>query len=386
MPVNNQENETTQCCAACGKADKDLKQCSACKIVVYCDRSCQLAHRKDHKAECKRIEKALKAVATMPKANSLGLLSDIKKFGLPMTDKNVKAFWDTFLAKEAKIYRLARLVNAGGVDAIGDIILPRLKGYAGGLGFETGPVYDADGKPFGLDHPIAEFCLHGSGVKENMNAILSLEMAVPTHLNHRWKFTFFKPRLPSIPFVSPGLNQTAAYKLSEEPSTYDALTGSILPGNASDTRPIRFQIVPDDDIDKIGILLFVRGYGDRDHLNGKMYSEEQWAEISYHLLDSILGEWDVEMHVGLIHIEPFGSEIFKLHQGGRALELLADEFDHWLAEKLQPHIRVLESQGHIKVEPTIGVNASAIGPKNFTGYVKPMLWKDLAFCNAGKKG
>jgi hypothetical protein len=45
---------------------------------------------------------------------------------------------------------------------------------------------------------------------------------------------------------------------------------------------------------------------------------------------------------------------------------------------------VLESQGHIKVKPTIGKIASDIGPKNFTGYVKPMLWKDLAFCKAGK--
>ena len=379
MPINNQENEMTQCCAACGKADKGLKQCSGCKTVVYCDRSCQLAHRKDHKAECKRIEKALKAVATMPKTNS-GLLSDIKKYGLPMTAKDVKAFWDNFLAKEAEIYRLARLANGGGIDAIGDIILPKMTGG----GFETGPVYDANGKPL-LDDPITEFCLHGAGLKQNMNAILSLEMGAPTNLNHRWKFTFFKPRLPSIPFVSPGLKENGAYHLSQEPSTYDALTGGILLGNASATRPIRYRIVPDsEDIDKLGIVLFVRGYGDRDHLNGKMYNKEKWAEICYHLLDSILGEWDVEMHVSLIHIEPFDSHLFKLHQGGQALELLADEFDHWLAEKLQPHIKVLESQGHIKVEPTNGETASPIGPKNFTGYVKPMLWKDLAFCKAGK--
>jgi hypothetical protein len=299
-----------------------------------------------------------------------------------MPAKNVKAFWDNFLAKEAEIYRLARLANGGGVDAIGDIILPRMKG---GLGFETGPVYDANGKPW-WSSPITEFCIHGDGLKESMNAVLSLEMGAPTHLNHRWKFTFFKPRLPSIPFVSPGLKQeNGIYHLSQEPRTYDALTGGILKGNASATRPIRYQIVPDDeDIDKLGILLFVRGYGDRDHLNGKMYNKEQWQEICYHLLDSILGEWDVEMHVGLIHIVPFDSYLFKFHQGGRALELLADEFDHWLAEKLQPHIRVLESQGHIKVKPTIGKIASDIGPKNFTGYVKPMLWKDLAFCKAGK--
>ena len=214
MPINNQENEMTQCCAACGKADKGLKQCSGCKTVVYCDRSCQLAHRKDHKAECKRIEKALKAVATMPKTNS-GLLSDIKKYGLPMTAKDVKAFWDNFLAKEAEIYRLARLANGGGIDAIGDIILPKMTGG----GFETGPVYDANGKPR-WSSPITEFCIHGDGLKDNMNAVLSLEMGAPTHLNHRWKFTFFKPRLPHIPFVSPGLKaEDGVYHLSAEPSS-----------------------------------------------------------------------------------------------------------------------------------------------------------------------
>ena len=47
-------------CANCGKAeDKDtnnaeLKACTACNLVKYCNRECQIAHRLQHKKECKK--------------------------------------------------------------------------------------------------------------------------------------------------------------------------------------------------------------------------------------------------------------------------------------------------------------------------------------------
>ena len=44
-------------CANCGKAESDdinLKRCTACKMVKYCSRDCQVAHRPKHKKECKR--------------------------------------------------------------------------------------------------------------------------------------------------------------------------------------------------------------------------------------------------------------------------------------------------------------------------------------------
>ena len=53
--TNDGEFDTTKC-AACGKGANDdvkLKQCSACKLVVYCDVTCQKAHRKEHKEDCK---------------------------------------------------------------------------------------------------------------------------------------------------------------------------------------------------------------------------------------------------------------------------------------------------------------------------------------------
>ena len=44
-------------CANCGKGEEsagDLKSCTACKMVKYCNRDCQIAHRKQHKKECKK--------------------------------------------------------------------------------------------------------------------------------------------------------------------------------------------------------------------------------------------------------------------------------------------------------------------------------------------
>ena len=43
---------STRVCAACGKTDGKVTPCS-CGLVRYCDQQCQLAHRKDHKKECK---------------------------------------------------------------------------------------------------------------------------------------------------------------------------------------------------------------------------------------------------------------------------------------------------------------------------------------------
>ena len=44
-------------CANCGKTEEEgnaLKACVACKMVKYCNRECQIAHRPQHKRECKK--------------------------------------------------------------------------------------------------------------------------------------------------------------------------------------------------------------------------------------------------------------------------------------------------------------------------------------------
>ena len=54
---NIDDNDITAC-ANCGKGEEknsgDLKACTACKMVKYCDRDCQVAHRPQHKKACKK--------------------------------------------------------------------------------------------------------------------------------------------------------------------------------------------------------------------------------------------------------------------------------------------------------------------------------------------
>jgi len=68
MPTNTQdmsntsENINISTCANCGKgeeADINLKSCNACMMVKYCSRDCQIAHRPQHKNECKKKAKEL---------------------------------------------------------------------------------------------------------------------------------------------------------------------------------------------------------------------------------------------------------------------------------------------------------------------------------------
>ena len=50
----NTNANTITTCAACGKEGNDLKACTACHMVKYCNRECQIAHRKQHKKACKK--------------------------------------------------------------------------------------------------------------------------------------------------------------------------------------------------------------------------------------------------------------------------------------------------------------------------------------------
>ena len=55
--ANNHNNEASDICANCGKGEESsngLKACTACKLVKYCNRDCQIAHRPQHKKACKK--------------------------------------------------------------------------------------------------------------------------------------------------------------------------------------------------------------------------------------------------------------------------------------------------------------------------------------------
>ena len=51
------EDNEVSVCANCGKGEEEsdkLKACTACTMVKYCNRECQIAHRKQHKKECRK--------------------------------------------------------------------------------------------------------------------------------------------------------------------------------------------------------------------------------------------------------------------------------------------------------------------------------------------
>jgi len=59
---HNNNDDVPDACANCGKGEEgsvSLKACTACKSVKYCNRDCQIAHRPQHKKECKKRAKEL---------------------------------------------------------------------------------------------------------------------------------------------------------------------------------------------------------------------------------------------------------------------------------------------------------------------------------------
>lgn len=49
--------EQSKVCAACGQVADSIKLCTGCRLVHYCGRECQLAHRKSHKKLCSEEQK-----------------------------------------------------------------------------------------------------------------------------------------------------------------------------------------------------------------------------------------------------------------------------------------------------------------------------------------
>ena len=55
--MSNTSENNVSACANCGKGEEagiNLKTCTACKLVKYCSRECQIAHRPQHKKACRK--------------------------------------------------------------------------------------------------------------------------------------------------------------------------------------------------------------------------------------------------------------------------------------------------------------------------------------------
>ena len=54
MNNNTSSSSIPSKCAACGKGGDNLKVCTSCEQVSYCNAKCRKAHRSKHKKECKQ--------------------------------------------------------------------------------------------------------------------------------------------------------------------------------------------------------------------------------------------------------------------------------------------------------------------------------------------
>ena len=52
--ISNTNSSSMSKCAACGKGGDNLKVCSSCERVSYCNAKCRNAHRSKHKKECRQ--------------------------------------------------------------------------------------------------------------------------------------------------------------------------------------------------------------------------------------------------------------------------------------------------------------------------------------------
>eukprot|EP00562_Extubocellulus_spinifer_P018038 CAMPEP_0178594274 /NCGR_PEP_ID=MMETSP0697-20121206/30411_1 /TAXON_ID=265572 /ORGANISM="Extubocellulus spinifer, Strain CCMP396" /LENGTH=96 /DNA_ID=CAMNT_0020231543 /DNA_START=50 /DNA_END=336 /DNA_ORIENTATION=- len=66
--TDDEDSKPAQTCASCGTKGQDLKRCTACKSVHYCNRECQKSHRRAHKVECKKREKQLRLGVALKRA------------------------------------------------------------------------------------------------------------------------------------------------------------------------------------------------------------------------------------------------------------------------------------------------------------------------------
>ena len=77
MSEDNEEVDTTSCCASCGVAEIDdieLTDCTDCNLVKYCSVNCQRDHRSHHEEECKKRAADLrdKLLFKRPEGSHLG--------------------------------------------------------------------------------------------------------------------------------------------------------------------------------------------------------------------------------------------------------------------------------------------------------------------------
>jgi len=183
-------------------------------------------------------------------------------------------FWNWFINNSEKIYNFEK-----NQEKIFDEIANELDKLNLDLTFEIGPV----------ENNKRDFVISAGGIKSAFPAVEKLYDTRP-NLNN-WNIIKFRPR-----------------RMLDNSITYQNLT--IKP------EDIRYLFIKDDNPKKIGILLFIKGY--------KPSESSPYIQIGYLFLDQIIGEYDVETHVGTIDFMDFDSNHF---QQSKPITQMANEFD-----------------------------------------------------------
>jgi hypothetical protein len=161
-------------------------------------------------------------------------------------------FWIWFIAHEDELLHFERHG-----EALFDALASELKKVDPDLTFEFGP----------LESGAREFVISAAGMKRAFSAVQSLTATAPEL--RRWHLTAFRPRRTVLSIIEFG-----KYRISPDDVQYSLLRGRD---------------------GALGLYLFIPGYTDERTDTG---------QIGYLFLDEALGEYDVEMKVGLIKMFP----------------------------------------------------------------------------------
>lgn len=164
-------------------------------------------------------------------------------------------FWQWFLLHETELSALDTAIDSDR-EHIFDQLAAQLQKVHPHLTFEFGP-----------REPEREFVVSAAGIQTAFPAVIALASAAPA-LEH-WRVTAFRPRRAEL---------GTTIEVGEKEIALDSVEFSLL-----------------DNGTIAGIHLFIPGFREDD---------AAYAIIGFLLLDHCLGEYDVEMRVGLIKMFP----------------------------------------------------------------------------------
>jgi hypothetical protein len=134
-----------------------------------------------------------------------------------------------------------------------------------------------------------DFIISASGIVKTFPAVESLYSSAPKL--PKWKFVKYRQRKPQI---------------------FDI----VYSGKSVAAKDVRFVLVPDNKVQKFGIIIIFKDYSDRDR--------RFWQETAFIFLDMAIGEHDVAMKVGKIDVNGIKSQV---SSHSKPIPELAHDFD-----------------------------------------------------------